>query len=245
MKKLFKSILLFFAGILIVSCAKDDSTTGSLAISAKATIANIASKNSTINKSNSQVVINNFLLNIKEFELEVDDNEQDDDNEQWDDDSYYNYDDDLELKGPFELDLMLGQITFLSVDIPNGVFEEIEFKFDKSTDATSELFGKSVLIKGTIDGTPFVFWHDFNEEVELDFEDPQFDIMVQNDANSLVINFDLSLLFYSTSGIDLSQATDGNSNGIIEISPYDTDGNNALANQLKDKLKMLIDLLDD
>ena len=244
-KILFKSILLLFAGILITSCSNDDSISGGLEISAKATMPNATNKNSSAKETNNHVVISDFLLNIKEFELEIDDDEQDDHNELWDDNGFYDSDDDIELQGPFELDLMSGQISFLFIDVPNAVFEEIEFEFDKSTNGTSELFEKSVLIKGTIDGIPFVFWHDFNDEIEVDFEEPQFDISIQNNANSIVINFDLSLLFHSVSGIDLSQATDGNSDGVIEISPNDTDGNNALAHQIKDKFKTLIDLLDD
>jgi len=244
-KILFKSVLLLFAGILITSCSNDDSSSGGLEISAKATITNVANRNASAKETNSHVVISDFLLNIKELELEIDDDEQDDHNELWDDNGFYDSDDDIELQGPFELDLMSGQISFLFIDVPNAVFEEIEFEFDKSTNGTSELFEKSVLIKGTIDGIPFVFWHDFNDEIEVDFEEPQFDISIQNNANSIVINFDLSLLFHSVSGIDLSQATDGNSDGVIEISPNDTDGNNALAHQIKDKFKTLIDLLDD
>lgn len=244
MKNLLKTILVF-AVLLIMSCSNNDPISGNLAISAKATMINSSNKSFTIKNSNSQVQISDFLMNIKEFELEMDDNEQDDDNEQWDDDGFYDYDDDLELKGPFELDLMSGQITFLSVDMPNGVYEELEFKFDKSTDANSDLFGKSILMKGTINDTPFIYWHDFDDEIEIDFEEPQFDIVIQNDANSIIIDFDLSLLFYGASAIDLSQATDENGDGTIEISPYDNDGNNELAHQIKNKLKTLIDLLDD
>lgn len=240
-KNLFK-LMLLFAVILIVSCSKDDSNSGVLSVSAKATTVN---KSFNVKNINAQVIISDFLLNIKEFELEMDDNEQGDDNEQWDDDGYYDFNDDLELQGPFELDLMSGQVTFFSVDVPNGTFEEIEFKFDESTDATSDLFGKSILIKGTVDSTPFIFWHDFDDEIEVDFEDPQFDIVVQNSSNSVIIDFDLSLLFNGVNSIDLSQATDDNGDGTIEISPSDNDGNNELAHQIKDKIKTLIDLLDN
>lgn len=243
-KKLIKTVLIFFIGLLIVSCSKDDPA-GSLSISAKATLTKSANKTVSAKNAVTEVTISDFLVNIEEFELEMDDNEQDDDNEQWDDDGYYDFEDDLELEGPFELNLMQGQVSFLGVDVPNGTFEEIEFKFDESTDATSDLFGKSVLIKGTIDGTPFIFWHDFDDEIEVDFDEPQFDLVVQNGPNSVVIDFDLSLLFDTVNGIDLSQATDNNEDGTIEISPNDNDGNNELAHQLKDKFKTLIDLLDD
>ena len=59
------------------------------------------------------------------------------------------------------------------------------------------------------------------------------------------LDFDLSLLFNSVGGIDLTQAADGNEDGLIEISPQDPDGNNALANEIRNRMKALIDLLDD
>lgn len=40
-------------------------------------------------------------------------------------------------------------------------------------------------------------------------------------------------------------ATDGNGDGIIKISPMDTDGNSALAHQIKELIKDAIELLDD
>ena len=232
-------------GLLIISCSNDESKTGSLSVSAKATLTNPTNK-STVNRSAlTGVVVNKFLLNVTEFELDLDIDHQDDGNESWDDDGFFNYNDEFKLKGPFILNLMQGQISFLSVDVPNGKYEEIEFKFAESTVSNSELFGKSILIEGTINNKPFIFWHDFTGEVEVDFDDPQFDILIQNNANSLVINFDLASLFNSVSDDDLYMATDGNMDGVIEISPYDTDSNNVLANTLKDKFKMLIDLLND
>ena len=61
----------------------------------------------------------------------------------------------------------------------------------------------------------------------------------------LVVDLDLNLLFNSSLGIDLTQAQDGNEDGLIEISPTDEDGNNALAEQIKEQIKDVIDLLDD
>jgi hypothetical protein len=185
------------------------------------------------------------LLNLKEFELELDIVEQEDDNEQWDDDGHFDFQDEIELEGPFELDLLAGQISFLSTSVPMGNYEEIEFKFDKGTDSMSQLFEKSILVKGTVDNIPFIFWHNFEDEIELDFEDPQFDITVASGTENLSIEFDLSLLFNSVGGVDLSQAVDGNNDGTIEISPVDTDGNNAIAQQIRDRFKDFIDLLDD
>lgn len=247
-KSTFRYLGIGIIGLLgLTSCSKNDSmANGALAISAKSNYVSPTGKTATADKvSAASVVLSDFLLNLKEFELELDIEEQGDDNEQWDDDGYFDFKDEVELEGPFELDLLAGQLSFLSASVPAGNYEEIEFKFDKGTDATSELFEKSILVKGTIDSIPFIFWHNFEDELELDFEDPQFDITVTSGSKNLSIEFDLSLLFNSVNGVDLSLAVDGNNDGTIEISPIDTDGNNAIAQQLRDRFKDFIDLLDD
>lgn len=129
--------------IIIASCSKDDSLAGNgrINISAKSTVSSTSAKASITSKSlNSDIVITDFRMNLKEFELEMDsdsqgDDTQGDDNEQWNDDGFFDFEDEIELEGPFELDLLSGQISFISVDVPNGVYEELEFKFDKSTDS--------------------------------------------------------------------------------------------------------------
>ncbi|MCO5724781.1 hypothetical protein [Robiginitalea marina] len=253
MKSLTLALLTLALG---TSCSddQDDNPNGQLRLSAKATFTSgSASKSPSAGKTiNADLEVSEFLINLKEFELELDDDafEFDDDDfegddDLWDDDGYLDFDDEIELEGPFELDLMAGQITFINTTLPNGKFEELEFKFDRSDDPQSELFGKSVLIRGTISQIPFEFWHDFEDEVEIDFDDPTMDIVISTGVESLVLDFDLSLLFNSISGIDLTQATDGNEDGVIEISPQDPDGNNALANEIRNRMKDLIDLLDD
>jgi hypothetical protein len=225
-----------------------------LRVSAKASInePSGSAKNANTGRSvNTDVFVNAFRVNISEFELELDDmdsdydDDSDDDDDIWDDDGFYDSDDEFELEGPFELDLLAGEINFLVVDVPNAQFEELEFEFDRSTDSSSDLFGKSVLIEGTINDIPFVYWDDFEDEVEVDFEDAEFDISISNNTEGITIEFDLSQIFDVVSGIDLSQATDGNEDGTIEISPQDPDGNNALAQQIRERLKTAIDLLDD
>ena len=241
--------ILTLALLLGLSCSNDgtDPNAGKLSISANSTFTNLT-KSSSNRVAAGNVVIEDFKLNISRFELEVDiedDNYHEDQNEHWDDDGFYDYEDEIELMGPYELDLMSGQISILNVDVPNGVYDEMKFKFDVSTDPLSDLFGKSVLIQGTIDGTPFIFWQDFDDEVEVDFEDPQFDISVSQGAQGIVINFDLGQILDSVNGVDLTLANDGNQDGTIEISPEDPDGNNNLAEALRHKIKEYINLLDD
>jgi len=242
--------------LLIASCNNDDADgqDGQLRLSATATyLTSASSKTETAAKAiNEDLEISKFLINLAEFELELDDDSYEtpeDDmyegKDDWDDDGYYDYEDEIELEGPFELNLLEGQITFINTDVPNGRYEELEFEFEAGTDPQSELFGKSILIQGTIQGTPFEFWHDFEDELEVDFEDTSLDITINDDAENLVIDFDLSMLFNHALGIDLSQAQDGNEDGLIEISPSDPDGNNELAGEIKERLKQVIDLLED
>ena len=252
-------ITALIASFLLISCSSDESDgEGTLKVSAKASIENGAGKEISSGKEvNTDVFVSDFRINISEFELEMDESEFEVEYEsesesgefefeaEWDDDGYFDYEDEFELEGPFELDLLAGEISFLTVDVPNGKFEELEFKFDRSTDANSDLFGKSVLIQGTVNDIPFEFWHDFEDEVEVDYENPEFDITIRDNTEGITIEFDLSLIFDVVSGIDLSQAADGNEDGTIEISPQDEDGNNALAQEIRELIKTAIELLDD
>ncbi len=238
--------------IFLSGCSKDGNTNGlgTLSVSAKGTFGSTSAKSPTGKMIGTDIDVTDFRMNLKEFKLELDteepgDDYSDDENDHWDDDGLYDFEDDIKLAGPFELNLMAGQVSFLNASLPMGNFEELKFKFDAGTDATSDLFGKSVLIQGTIQGTPFLFWHDFEDEVEVDFEDPTFDIAVSQTPEGIVIDFDLSQIFDSIAGVDLTQATDGNQDGTIEISPTDEDGNNDLAQSIRQALKMHIDLLDD
>ncbi|MEJ1222750.1 hypothetical protein [Sediminicola sp. 1XM1-17] len=244
--------LALLSAFTLISCSKEESASdsGKLALSAKSTTsATSSSKQGTTSKSVAEgIEITDFVINLVEFELEIDVEEfemEGDQNEDWDDDGYFDFEDEIELEGPFTLDLMAGQISFLNVTVPNGRYEEVEFKINKSKDVNSEIFDKSVLIKGFVNDVPFVFWHDFMDEIEIDFEDPTVDVTISNNTENLVIDFNLSLLFNSVNGVDLSGAMDGNNDGLIEISPRDTDGNNDLAQSIRNKMKDIIDLLED
>lgn len=168
-----------------------------------------------------------------------------DDSDVNDSDDYDSYgsDDEFDLNGPFELDLAGGPVTVTEVEIPVGEYEEVEFEMDRSTNPNSSLFQKSMLISGSIDGTPLEFYHTFDEEFEVDYEDAGQNLIIdESNNNTVTFTFDLNAVI---SAVDLSSATDGNGNGIIEISPVDEDGNNALANQIKNAIKNYVDLLDD
>jgi len=244
MKKPVLFILAMFVTTLMIltSCSKDNpapnSETASTSIGAKATF--------NLGRAVNDVTITKFMVNVKNIELEFDDDVNegsggDDNNGGFG--PFYN---DIELDGPFELEFTTNGIVipFVNVDLPVAQYEELEFEIAESNNQSSVLFQKSILIEGTVNTIPFLFWHNFEEGVEVDFEDANTDIIIENNGNSILINFDLNFLF-NTSIIDLSTATDGNADGVIEISPNDNDGNNALANTNKNIIKQSIDLLDD
>lgn len=224
---------------VFTSCSSDDDSSaiaedhGNLKISASATYGN--SSNRTTNSINENISLSSFLVNFEEIELEF----ADEDNPE----NFYGSDDDIELKGPFEFDLLSGDSFHLvDVEVPNGVLEEIEFEFDKSEKTASELYGKSMLLKGEINGTPFVFWHDFDEEIEVDFEDSGQNLIIENNQIDILINFDLDAVLAM---VDLSFATDNDGDGVITISPDDQDGNNDIAEAIKEAIKDQIDLMED
>lgn len=231
---IFKSLFaIVLSAFIFVSCSKDDNPntteeTATTLLGAKATFNN--------SRAFTDIEVTKFLVNVEDFELEFDDDEGIGGN-------FYS---DLELEGPFVLNLSEPNLVFpiATVDIPVGEYEELEFEITRSRDPENELFQRSILIEGTIDGTPFIFWHNFEKNVEIEFEDVNVPIIIESDGENLIVNFDLTFLF-NTNIIDLSAATDGNGNGVSEISPTDQDGKNALANQIKEIMKDAIDLLDD
>lgn len=240
MKKLKSLLGIITLIIVLASCSSDgDSSQSSVNIVARATYSPAANRTTL----NGDVVLTTFKINLREIEFEFaegsdDDNDSDGDT---DDDGFYDSDEEFELYGPFELDLLNQNAPVTTVTIPNGTYEEVEFKLHKSTNSASPMFNKSIEITGTINGMPFVFWHDIDEDFEIDFEDTDQNLVISNNSYDLIFNFDLNQVL---SQIDLSSAVDGDGDGLIEIGPNDTDGNQALANLLENSIEDSCDLDD-
>lgn len=234
-----KSTALLLAGVIglgLMGCSEDEpGAAGTVAVKAAATTASTGSSNGRILAA---VQLSDFKINMKEIEFELDDDKIEEVTHK-----------DLKLKGPFELDL-LNTTTSLSevlgiAEIPNGRYEEIEFKIGKGNVAGSTLYGKSIYAAGTIDGTPFVFWHDVDEDFEVDYEDFNNDLIIDGQDLSVQINFNLGLVFNSVGGIDLTSAKDTDGDGVIEIDPKGEDDNKALAHDIKELIKDLADLTEN
>lgn len=224
------SLMVFAAG-----CNKDKIGNGESTLLAKATY------NST-GKIQSNHTVDAFWVNLEEIELEYD--EEDDKYE--DDDRF----EDVELKGPFVVNLLeqgAGMSEELTkIDIPEGKYDELEFKLDAVEDNTSALYEKSVEISGTIDGKPFIFFTDDDFDFELELNNGQSLDINKLEEVILSIEFDLTSLFGSNSGvIDLTAATDLDGDGTIEIHDDDQDGNRQLAEQIEEQLDDITEAYDE
>jgi PBP1b-binding outer membrane lipoprotein LpoB len=254
MKKLKSLLAIILLIVLLSSCSSDSGTTqNKMQIVAKATYTNPSSnKNASEVTMNNDVVITSFKVNIREMEFSLAESDDDDDNDDDsdddngngdnDDDGDYDGDDEIGLNGPWELDLLNQSAPVTTVTIANGIYEEVEFELSKNLVNTSPIFNKSIEIRGTINGTPFVFWHNDETDFEIDYEDMNQSLVVNNNSFDLVINIDLNQVL---SQLDLSSATDNNGDGIIEISPNDTDGNNNLADELLDRIEDATEMDDE
>lgn len=234
MKYLRISILLLLC-LTIISCSKDENPEGGISL----TLSAINSNNSRISNSqrilNSTVVFTDFRISIRDVVFKNDD------------DVTSNLDtDEVQFRGPYQIDLLdnanaLSQ-TIGDAFVPDGHYKEMRFKFHKDEDlpATDNLFDKSIYIAGTIDGVPFVFWHDTSENLDLG---RNTGVLVQDGIVDFTVQFDISQFLNSLNQIDLSLATDNNNDGLIEIYPNDEDGNQNIAADLKENIKMAADLM--
>lgn len=246
--KITPMIIAIFLIALTISCSKDNSiltdvaSVGNVDLKAKATITNTTPKNSSSAKGLfNNLNITSLKINIKNIEFGVNENEGEHMNPN---DSIYH---DLELDGPFLLDLASGNTTIdiANVQIPNNVYDKVQFELNKNTNPNSTIFGKSIEIKGDINGVPFIFWTDAEEEMKVNFSATNTNIVVNGTTTTTTINFNLNTIFGAASTIDFSLAVDGNTDGIIEISPDNIDGNADLADLIKNLFEEGTDLEND
>lgn len=184
------------------------------------------------------VEITDFQISVRDvvFKTDVDDNGIADDSTE------------VVFSGPYALDL-LDNSTALSQSIgsaeaPTGVYEELRFVLHKTRDVaeTSPLYDRSIFVKGTIDGTPFEMWHDTSENLDIG---KSTGIVVDENGVSLDVTFSVDQFMDAQVQIDLSQAVDGDGDGVIEINPNDDDGNKEIADALKENIKAAADILEE
>ena len=239
-----KTTLLICLVMLVgfVSCSKDEDP-------AKTNVTVIFKSSDTTTGTKSALVgdtleISSLMINIREIEFEFDDDQFED--EEVEDSSIS----EIELQGPFVIDLVadgvLLQEKLGSYNLPNAAYEEIEFELSRETLVGNDhpMYGRSMFIAGTVDGYPFEIWHTANTEVEIEFPDST-SFVLSGDNFKLFIDMHVDMIVEGIKQLNLNGEFDGNKNGIIEIGPDDEDGNNSLANEIRDILKDSFDLDDD
>ena len=235
--RLLNAIIMISFLAFLSSCDKDDGfQDGNTALKFKGIY-----NPSTQTKSSAQngVAIETFTINVEEIEFEFDDDNNN---------NGLTYSE-IKLKGPYEIDLVKdgeGMVLTLINDLylPEKGYDEIEFEFDKSENPISDMYMKTVLIKGTINETPFIFFTDEEFEMEIEFEDPVD--LSEVEYAIIMVSFDVQTLFDpAEGGIDISAAQDRNGNGIIEIYEDDPDGNEKLAEKIEDRLDDIIEAFEE
>ncbi len=228
-----KVLVAMMGASFLMSCDNDNVATNQ--DNAVFKLSAVYNSTNTAQRTANDIVINSFILNIEEIELEVND-------EVGVEGPFVS---DIELQGPFVVDLIkensgIDQVL-AAADLPEGNYEEIEFTINENNDSTSEIYSKSFLITGTINGVPFEFWHDANLDFEIEFENG---ILTLQEGTATLINlqFNLNSLFTL---VDITSATDGNGDGVIQINPLDEDGNTALADAIMDAIDDVVDAFED
>lgn len=238
-----KNLLMYTAAFTLLgftSCGDGEpSPNGELTLEARANTTVTSGAGSANLRTNSAVTLTDFKINIREVEFDFDD--KDDDAA----DSVYK---DIKLKGPFELDLIRDGAAVAGAigvaELPNAVYKEVEFKLHKGDVTGSFMHGKSIYIAGTIGGQEFVFWHDTDEEFEINFKDLK-GLTIQGEEVKAAINFNIGYLFSELSNVDFSAAEDTDGDGVIEIDPKGEDDNKDIAHEVKEALEDITDAIDD
>ena len=213
------------------------------------------------------VVLDTFLINIKDIKFEfdesnagirpdscsddcTDDAECDDKsgdcqcNEDCNDSTYT----DIQSKGPYLINVLSPDVLNGKVidnfSLPNAVYDEIEFdlavyEFSDNT----KMLGRSIYLAGTINGNRFKLWTNMSKEIEIEFHD-QSAVNLTGETIKLYIDISLEKIMASLGAINLGAAADSNNNGYIEIGNNDTDGNQIWAGAILKAITGCFDLDD-
>ena len=244
MKIVSKVISLLLVTALFTGCSNssDPSITTSIALKMSAATTNgstiingrvATTSGSRVSKTDS-ITLSDVIVNVRDIKFEFDKEDSHFKEEHFKKDSSYSQNDDAKLTGPFLVDLMnAGSFVdqaITTVNVPKATYARIKFKLSPST-ASGEMNGKSILIKGKIDTTAFVFWHKRDANFGAKFADSTS--VAISTVTNLAIHLELDrILGALNGGVDLSKAVDGNKDGVITIDPDNTDGNKWLADQI-------------
>jgi len=214
-------VLLLSLGLLLASSCGDS------------TLIFTASNTSRSVVLDSNVIITDFQISIREVELKPETNPHESSKK-------------VTYEGPYVLDLIgssdpLEQVLDDSAIEPD-TYRLIRFNLHKNKSVTSEhpLYMRSIYIAGTINGTNFTMWHDADENFDITNSGG----ITIDGSESIVVRFHLHSFLNAEVSLNLSTA-DATDN-IIEINPYSSSSiNRDLARDLKRNIKASADFFKD
>ena len=267
------------ASVFLSSCKKESNNPNSVAqLIIKATSTALKSSSAGISTDNKSalagtdiVVLDTFLINIKDIKFEFDESNagirpdscnddcSDDCNDdvECDDksgdctcnddcnDSTYT---DIQSKGPYLINVLSPDVLNGKVidnfSLPNAVYDEIEFDLAVyELSDNMKMLGRSIYLAGTINGNRFKLWTNKSKGIEIEFHD-QSAVNLAGETIKLYIDISLEKVIASLGAINLGAAADGNNNGYIEIGNKDTDGNQSWAGAILKAMTGCFDLDD-
>ncbi len=222
--------------IVLSSCNDDDSNSNSSKVKVALKATQTALKNggeTTVDP----LVLQTFQISLGEIEFDIDDEMEDLLPEG---ETVYS---DIELEGPFLIDLLSADaitgIDLATVNIPNAVYEEIEFDFEPyDKEEPAEMKEKTILVKGTYEGTEFTIISDEELELELEYVNGY---KLDGADSRLFIDLNLGQLKTFVAAIDFTTVTP-EEDGTILISK---DKNNEILKQFENAIENSFDIEEE
>ena len=243
--KLFKNLFLVALSIgVLASCNKDDDNNTSRV--------NVALKTTTTQLKNagtpevSPVDLTMFKLSIAEIEFDLTDDLED---QTTPEDKPYT---DIELEGPFVVDLKDAKseavventgIDLTSANVPNAVYEEIEFDIEPYQGTEHEdMVGKTFIVKGTFNNDNFII--EGSKELEFEIDYPK-GYTLDGTTSKLFIDLQLGKLIETVVKIDFANTVREEDGTILVNKDKNTEYLEAIEKVLEDSFEVEEDGDDD
>lgn len=160
---------------------------------------------------------------------------------------------DIELRGPFPINLLSEEasngLVLLTTNVPNGIYEEIEFEFDiykGDENEFQDLRGSTIYAEGTFAmgdvNTPFVIKSDEELEIELEYEDGG--LVLDGNNSKVFIDLNLNMLvenWIQSASLDFAKATIEEDGSIL----IDEDTNEELLDKFEDAIEDAFEAIED
>lgn len=174
----------------------------------------------TVEDSGDELVISRVAVVLRDIELELQFDDCPEDDGSRSDDACEKF-----VAGPMLLDLELDGDAeqLVTVEVPPGIYDELEFEIHKPDDDTEadreflrdhpDFEDVSIRVEGTWNGEEFVFLQDLNEDQELALS-PPLEITDGTTTRNLTLRLDLATWFRTPDGglVDPRTASDGGPN---------------------------------